>query len=372
MSGKGQRRVYLHIGAPKTGTTYLQHRLTLNLASLKNHGVVLPSSSLLVPPTLFHFRAALDVLEQDWGGRPGHAAGAWDLLVKRLQGNPGTAIVTHEIFAPARPERIERIMGDLHALPDTEVHLVYSARDLARQLPAAWQESIKQGRTFTFRRFLNRVERGKTWFYQAFDLPNVLAKWTQNLPADRVHVVTMPQRAAIRAEPDTMWLRMCEALNLDPAWAPKDSRRSNQSLGAAETEVIRQLNRRMDAVVRRDPTFDELIREQLAQEHLVNRKSIPVTLPPHRFDWAEEQAQTWIDALASSGVHVIGDPEELRPVLPEPDEVWQHPGKVRNKAKLNAAVDALAAMTSEAARRNDPQRTKVAAVRSSVRRWRGR
>lgn len=372
MSRQGQRRVYLHIGAPKTGTTYLQHRLTLNLASLRKHGVVLPSSSPLVPPTLFHFRAALDVLEQEWGGRPGHAAGAWDTLVKRLRHNPGTAIVTHEIFAPARPERVERIMSELHGLPDTEVHLVYSARDLARQLPAAWQESIKQGRTFTFRRFLNRVERGRTWFYQAFDLPNVLAKWTRDLPADRVHVVTVPQRAAIRADPDTMWLRMCTAFDLDPAWAPRDSPRSNRSLGAAETEVIRQLNRRMDPVIRREPIIDELIREQLAQEHLVNRKSTPVTLPPRHFGWVEEQAQVWIDALVSSGVDVVGDVEELRPVRPAAEELSLHPGKVRNKEKLNAAVDALAAMTSEAARRNDPERTKLASVRSSVERWRGR
>lgn len=32
------RLVYLHIGAPKTSTTYLQDRLMLNPASLAEHG----------------------------------------------------------------------------------------------------------------------------------------------------------------------------------------------------------------------------------------------------------------------------------------------------------------------------------------------
>ena len=44
------RRVYLHVGAPKTGTTYLQDRLTLNADSLAGHGVHFPTRSPLVSP----------------------------------------------------------------------------------------------------------------------------------------------------------------------------------------------------------------------------------------------------------------------------------------------------------------------------------
>ena len=62
------RVVYVHIGAPKTGTTYLQHRLALNRRDLAKHDVHLPTRSPFVSPGLFHFRAALDLLEQDWGG----------------------------------------------------------------------------------------------------------------------------------------------------------------------------------------------------------------------------------------------------------------------------------------------------------------
>ena len=171
------RVVYLHVGAPKTGTTYLQDRLGLNARSLAEHGVHVPTGSPLVSPALSQFRAALDLLGQDWGGAPGHAQGAWEALVKKIRRRSGTVIVSHEILAPAPPEAVARAMADLGEGGDTEVHVVYSARDLARQLPAAWQESVKQGRKWSYRRFLNRSERGRTWFQRAFDLPGVLGTW---------------------------------------------------------------------------------------------------------------------------------------------------------------------------------------------------
>lgn len=364
------RRVYLHIGAPKTGTTYLQDRLARNRASLARHGVDLPAPAT-ADPTLFQFRAALDALGQDWGGEPGHAKGAWPALLKRVRRGGDTVIISHEIFAPAPAEKVERIMTALtEAAGDREVHVVYSARDLGRQLPAAWQESIKQGRKWTFRRFLNRVEHGNTWFIKAFDLPQVLGRWSVGLPPERVHVVTVPPGRALRANKDLLWLRMCEAFAIDPAWAPAESLKANASLGIAETQLLRQLNRRMERSVRREAAFDELIREKLAQDLLISRTSKPVRLPPDRFDWAEAQADDWIAWLTGSGVRVIGDVEELRPIRPPADEPYLDPDKVRTKEAFAAAVDALAAMTVEAARRPDPERGARAMVRVAAERLR--
>ena len=351
------RKVYLHIGAPKTGTTYLQDRLAVNAKSLAAHDVHFPTGSPLVSPGLFQFRAALDLLGQDWGGRPGHADGAWGQLVKRLQARSGTSIVSHEILAPATPEVIARAMRDLEGC---EVHVVYSARDLARALPAAWQESIKQGRKWAYRRFLNRVEFGHPWFYRAFDLPTVLTNWHVGVPAERIHLVTVPQRGA---DPGELFRRFCAAFGIDPSWAPLDSDRLNTSLGVAETQVIRQLNRRMDRATRREKEYDELIRELLAQDRLVHRDSAPVRLPPGRFAWADEQADRWIDWLKNSGIQVVGELDDLRPVPLADEESYVNPDKVPARAVLTAAVDALSAMTREAASRPDPRRGLGARVR---------
>ena len=164
----------------------------------------------------------------------------------------------------------------------------------------------------------------------------------------------MPQRGA---EPGELFRRFCEGFGIDPDWAPLDSDRLNTSLGVAETQVIRQLNRRMDRATRREAEYDELIRELLAQDRLVHRASPPVLLPPGLFEWATEQSDHWIEWVKGSGIHVIGDLDDLRPVpLPEAEE-YVNPDKVPARVVLGAAVDALSAMTREAAARPDPRRT---------------
>ena len=367
------RVVYLHIGAPKTGTTYLQDRLTRNASRLVEHGVYVPSGSRFVTPDLFHFRAALDLMGQDWGGAPGHASGAWGSLARKVGRLSGSVIISHEILAPAKAEHVARAMNDLEG---SEVHIVYSARDLARQLPAAWQESIKQGRRWTFRRFLNKVEAGNAWFYRALDLPTVLGTWGAHLPPERVHVVTVPP-ATDEADPqprrgDALWLRFCEAFNIDPEWAPLDSERANRSLGIAETQVIRRLNRSLGRQARREAHVDKVVLEVLAQQALADRRGVPVRLDPARFDWAEEQAELWIDWLEGSGVHVIGDVEDLRPVRPVEGTPWRNPDRVSAKRVLRASTAALEAMTREAASRPDPDRQFANVVRHGAERLRKR
>ncbi len=340
--------VYLHIGAPKTGTTYLQDRLTRNASRLAKHGVTIPTKNRFIPADLFQFRAALDLLDQEWGGRPGHADGAWEMLVNKIHRAKGPVIVSHEILAAAKPDKIAKAMNDLAG---AEVHVVYSARDLGRQLPAAWQETIKQGRRWTYRRFLTKMERGDIWFAKAFDLPSVLARWGAKLPPERVHLVTVPHGRA----GDVLWHRFAAAFGIDPSWAPLDSERANRSLGVAEVQLLRKLNRRLGLDLRTEPTYDVLVRQMLAQGELANRPSQPVTLPPERYDWAEAKAEEWIRWVADSGIDVVGDVADLRPRRPDPDVGWVNPDKVRARPQLAVAMDALTAMTHEAAARADNQ-----------------
>jgi hypothetical protein len=350
--------VYVHIGAPKTGTTYLQDRLGRNARRLAEHDVHVPRLNPITSPGMSHFRGALDLLGEDWGGTPGHADGAWPKLARGIRRSSGSVIFSHEILAPAPAAKVNRLMNDLEGC---EVHVVYSARDLARQLPAAWQESVKQGRTWRFRRFLNMAESGKPWFMRAFDLPTVLGTWSRNLPPERVHVVTVPPAGA---PPDELWLRFSRAFGFDPAWAPLDSERANASLGIAETELLRRLNRRIKRRTRGEQPHDDMIRHMLDSGQLGGRKSRKVELPPDRFPWAEEQAERWVEWVKGAGVVVHGDLEDLRPPA-DPDLRWRDPDKASNKALAAAAVEALAVMTREAASRPDPRKE----LGARVRRW---
>ena len=353
----------MHVGAPKTGTTYLQDRLAKNAKSLATHDVHIPSRAPLMSTGMFHFRAALDLMDQDWGGAPGHAEGSWEAMVRRVRRAGGTSIISHEILAPAPPEAVARLKRDLS---DSEVHIVYSARDLARQAPAGWQESVKQGRRWKYGRYLARLRTGQPWFARAVDLPTVLGAWANGLPPEQVHVVTVPQAAALADDSDLLWRRFCRAFAIESEWAPEDSERANASLGSAETQVLRALNERIGRTTRNNPDYDALILGMLADESLGGRGSEAILLPPKLHAWARERGEGWAEWLEQSGVDVVGDPADLVPAPWPEGQEFLHPDRVSSKAQLRAALDALAAMTEEAASRPDPD----ASMRARLRRAR--
>src|SRR3954449_4904830 len=137
--GDGRPTVYLHIGPPKTGTSFIQDTLSAWHDELQAAGTLYPSK-----PARIHFYAALDAR-----GKLGHgiqvgeehertqAKGAWnDLIatVKAFEG--GASIISHEVFSSADDEHAQAAVRDL---ADTDLHLVVTARDPARQVMSAWQ-----------------------------------------------------------------------------------------------------------------------------------------------------------------------------------------------------------------------------------------
>jgi hypothetical protein len=341
--------VYLHVGAPKTGTTYVQDRLSLNRDTLGRHGYSYP-----IGMREDMFLAALDLLDRPWGGMRPDAKGEWDALVRRARRARGTAILSHEILAAATSDQARRALADL---APAEVHVVYSARDVARQVAAEWQEQLKHRHKLTFKAFVRQVQGGGTskasrWFWEVQALPDVLTRWGSGLSPDRVHLVTVPQPGGPEGE---LWRRLCTAVALDPSWAPVEGGRRNPSLGAAESTLIRRLNARLREAGLPSKDYRALVRQVIAHETLAARPgTVPVRLPPAAHGWAEELAQQWIDWVSSAGVDVVGDLEDLRPARPDPDEAWQNPDKPRQRDVTDAALDALVALTLEAARRPDP------------------
>jgi len=349
------RVVYLHVGAPKTGTTYLQDRLLLNRSSLARHGVHYPQA----PTQRSHFRPALDLLGVPWGGLQHEVGGEWDNLVARVRRLSGTVVISHEILAAAKPAQVRRV---LDGLAGSEVHLVYSARDLARQVPAEWQEGIKHQRKIGYARFIAKVQRARRrkptlWFWRVQSLPDVLRRWARTLPPERVHVVTVPQPGAPR---DLLWLRYCAAFGIDPAWAPEESERENVSIGAAETYLLRRLNRRIRRAGLDSENYRRLIREAVVHRRLAKRPAATrVTLPPAMFGWAAEIAEEWVTAVERAGYHVVGDLADLRPVPPPPDRPWCDPDHPPAEEVVDAAIESIVALALEAAAAPDPLTRRV-------------
>jgi len=359
------RVVYIHIGAPKTGTTYLQDRLALNRKELGQHDVHYPLGL-----RASHFRAARDLIDAPWGGQLEDSRGEWDTLAGRVRRLDGSVIISHEILAAAKPSQVKRAMS---AFPDSEVHVVYSARDLGRQIPAEWQEGIKHRRRGSFARFLTLVHEAprskpNLWFWRVHGLPDVLGRWTRGLPPQNVHLVTVPQAHTPR---DLLWNRFCEVFGIDQAWAPLDSERANRSIGTAESALLRKLNRKLKNQIDADQ-YHALVRQVLVHDTLAHRGGmVKASLPPTLYPWASEIAEEWIEWIEGSGINVIGDVADLRPLPPPEGQRWVNPDRPKRGDIVDAAVDALVAMIKEAAARPDPNQQLTAKISRAARRLRG-
>lgn len=342
MTPAGRPPVYFHIGAPKTGTTFLQSVLSNNRAQLRAGGLLYPGT------TPSHFWASQDLRNSTFGGHPDpHVPGSWDRLVREIRSWAGPAVIDHESFGKARAETIDRAFRDLDF---ADVHVVYTARDLARQLPAIWQERVKNRSTETWAQFLTAVQAGPgdggsigRHFWATYGIPRLLARWSRNLPADHVHIVPVPPPGS---EPLLLWRRFAGLIGIDADSCDAHVERTNTSLGAAEAAVLRRFN---EAIAELDvpwPAYAALFKQRLAPA-LSARPGARIELPPEAFEWSVDWSEKAIAELRSAGYDVVGDLAELvpgtRPTGIDPDDV---PAEERAAAALAGMVD-LAAIAME-------------------------
>lgn len=359
------RRVLLHVGTPKTGTSNLQDVLFRNREVLLESGVLYPADRHDA-----HFLAALDLMQLPWGGLQAEAIGRWDALAEQVRAHDGTAIVSHEILATASRAQIGRALASLGHGAGTEVHLVLSVRDLVRQIPAEWQENVKHRARLRYATFLDQVtdpERATrigAWFWGVQEIPDILDRWGQDLPPEQVHLVTVPPPGGA---PELLWKRFSQAFGLDGVDLDLEGERQNPSLGVPETTLLRRVNRRANAEL---PPADyrPLVRELLAHQTLSRRTHSPrLALPPDLHAWAQELSRTWAAEVERRGYDVVGDLGDL--IGGAAVTEYADPDRPRERQVASAAVDAITALLLDNARlRHEEERlhTELADVRGAL------
>jgi hypothetical protein len=340
------RRLYLHIGLPKTGTTSIQDILWRNRGVARTAGLLYPGHDPAA-----HHRAAVDVIPERYPGWvDDRTAGAWRWLVDQATVWSGNALISSELLALARPDETARALS---ALDFAEVHLVCTARDLARQIPSVWQEDVKNRRTTPYGEFVGFVRAGRAeeiadlfWSYQ--DLPGVLANWGGALPPERVHVITVPPRGA---SADLLWQRYAEVVGVPADQFDTTTPPTNTSLDMVQTELLRRLNVVIGGSIPW-PEYVRVVKGELAEDLLPElRGRTAITLSSDDRRWAAERAATSVAAIESAGYHVVGD---LADLVPAPEGAAEPPA-IGDAEVAEAAVRTLAEIMRRAARPERPQ-----------------
>jgi hypothetical protein len=215
-------------------------------------------------------------------------------------------------------------------LTGLDVHIVITARDLARQVMSEWQERVKNGSKITFARFesnvLKQLKTGELTglFWRYHHVLDAFERWGGTLPPENLHLVVAPQSGA---DPRELWDRFADAVGFDSTdLDPVDPRGvSNESLGVTQVAVLRRINEALDGRIQQ-PAYGRVVKREFAQRLLVNHPSPRLVCPPRLRDQLTELAEHWVAEVKARGYSVHGDLDELLPRVsdagaPTPDGV---------------------------------------------------
>lgn len=342
------RRVVLHIGAMKSGTSFVQNVATANREALLEQGVLFAGT---------RWRDQVDAV-RDVAQRSGrHLApdGPWNTLVREIAAWDGTALISMEFLAARTPEEIAFICS---SFGDAEVSVILTARDLGRTVPAMWLESTQNGATETWEEFLDQVRRAEGRagrdFHRHQDLPALAQRWSAVVGRDNFTIITVPQPGA---SPRVLWERFASVLGIDGSQADLEVR-ANLGLGLASALVLRRFNEKYLAAGGEgkpgDPgrDYQRLVKHRLAKSGLVHREGEPKL----GFDtrWGRRMGAQQIEALRVAGYRVVGDLDELTPQR----VVGVQPKQVSGQDQLEAALDGLLFLVGDLTERSARRRAR--------------
>jgi hypothetical protein len=303
-----RRRLYVHIGMQKTGTSYLQGAMLHNSAVLAEQGLD------LVPPTKREtfelmllvrdrYKPALD---------PASVPESLEKFSAALRRAPGSrALVSQESLAVAGPHQIRSL---LDACGDREVHVIVTARDLARQLPSSWQQLVKSGGTAPYQRFLRQAraceQEGsdqRPWTH--LNLLAVLARWSEAVGPERIHVVTVPPAGS---PPTALLERYCSVLGVDPERMVPEETPGNISLGRVQAELLRRVNGELPDELLPRQIYGGVGKRFFAAQVLAAQEARPIRVPAEFRSWCDEVADGQIKAIEAAGYAVTGQLADLR------------------------------------------------------------
>ena len=320
------RRLIIHPGFHKSGTTALQESLAKNRQLLRENEVLYPSIG-----TKAHHRAAWSLEGQVWGwkkrGGERISPKVWEKLVNRINSaKEDTVIISSEFFSQIDGEKIRKIRSDLKG---REIEILFTLRPLAKLLPSSYQQYLKYGLKVKYEEWLHEIFKNREetkvspTFWRRHEHGKVIARWVDIFGSSKVTLLI-----ADEAKPDFLFNEVNDFLKLPKGTLTSVQTGSNRSLNMEEISLLLEINKQFP----KERSWDEyevFIRDGYVRQltdFVVPANDKSRLLTP---DWAVERAndigRETISELKNLGVSIIGNLDSLgsasvpigQPVYPE-------------------------------------------------------
>lgn len=296
----------VHIGPFKTGTTSLQAAFDAGRDAVSSQGVHYTGPT--AQPTL-PVLAVTGRTQTIYGSKP-PSIRMWRGLVREVdRAREPRIVVSSEFFSDASAEAATRVVRDLGG---ERVHVAVTLRPLARILASQWQQMTQSGASSTYEDWLASLFDGTnqaSTFWRRHRHDELIARWAAAVGATNVTVV------AVDDHDHAMVLRSFERLTgLRPMTLSIPPDRTNRSLTRAETEAVRLFNQFAHDLGVAPPVTARVMRYGAATYLKLRppRSDEPrIETPPWAIQRAGEVAREMVDAIANSGVRIMGDLEGL-------------------------------------------------------------
>lgn len=315
-------RVVLHVGAMKTGTSFVQSVLGANQELLADRDVRFLGGRFGVQS-----RAVHDLLNLPQ--QPARNKRKWRKLVAPVPDmESGTAVVSMEFLSFAHERHVRAALRPFREA-GARVEVVLTVRDQFRVIPAQWQTYTRNFGEDSWEDYLRHIEasrgtrgqrtRAYRTFHRAQDVETVLGRWSTAPGVAKTHIVTVPPATAPREE---LWLRFCAAAGIDGSGADLSDVHDNVSLGYGSCDLLRRLNPHLADVPPRlyRKGMRAVSREALAP--LREAEGRP-QLDRKGAEYAKLLNQQLRESMSDSRFDLYGDLLDL----PVPDDVSDHPRK---------------------------------------------
>lgn len=338
------KKVFIHVGFHKTGTTAIQESLFANSKALKDLGTTYVRTGKKAS-----HRAAWALSGKTWGwkdrGGLKTPISEWQKLLRKIKFRKAQTVISSEFFSELSDKHLLKLATDLKGI---DVHVIFTIRPFGKILSSSYQQYLKYGLKASYEEWLQDIfavpnkSKLSPSFWKRHNHAKVIDRWLRVFGSQNIHLIVVDEN-----EPDRLYRSFEEVLKLPKQTLnPVNSVGSNRSLSHAEVSLLLAINKAFPAN-RSWPDYELFVRNgafrYVTDEIKLTEQDERLLTPQWALDIAEEFSKKTVKEIESLGLNIYGDLQKLLTL-----DVAVGQNREISEIPLNVAASALLAFEKKA------------------------